>query len=555
MSNTDKTIRIGVDDKGVGQSNDRIRRSFEETQRRANEAAKNGKNLTKEEIEDLKKRLKLVEELSRKEDEIRRKRLDDKRIGINAAQVSLEEFRETRRKMELSVPGLKTDPNWRKEVDTETNERRAQILDQRKTYIEERKKYQDTKDDSKKQLSELRNIVSGLDKNADKTVRSNENIITSVFRGATGGMSGAVSGALGLLGATGAATVIINSLLSSAKSYQEGVSGYSRISGVPLTQAALKAYNLRDMNLGMGGIEIAGKMSSFLPYLSREMNDKELKGLIGAQLSRGFTDQQIQQLLSIQRYSGSTGIGTISTFENYVKETDRKSILKLPEILELYLRTANEILNRTGRVDALGVQQSIMSVGKSYNVSGVPLERTMGGLTQLSSMTENPVLLSIQQQAFRRLYPAGTPVDFLKKIQNPAEDPKFMEEVRSRLSKFGGGGTYTTLGVAGLLGGDIYTAERLMGGALKVSPKPTELDSNKVDAESKYYETSKEFVSGLQKIETILGKIPEFLSMALGNYFNMITDPAERKKHEQSIENAITNGLRKTYKERTRSNY
>jgi len=193
-----------------------------------------------------------------------------------------------------------------------------------------------------------------------------------------------------------------------------------------------------------------------------------------------------------------------------------------------------------------------MSVGKSYNVSGLQLDKTMGGLTQLSTLSDNPVLLSIQQQAFRKLYPNKDPWEMTKMLQNPAEHPELMREILGGVSKFGGGGMYTKMGMASL-GVDPYTVDRLMKGQLTIEPSGKELtNSTQKEVETKYYEASKDFVSGLSRIETFLGKMPEFLSMALGNYFNMISDPAERKKQEDSIENAITKGLRKTYIERSR---
>jgi len=369
-------------------------------------------------------------------------------------------------------------------------------------YLELKKVYKETQNLNKKQIKGLEEITGTLNKNTDKSIRSTEQTLTSVFRGATGGLGGAVTSGLGLLGVGGVATMVAGYVVSSAKAYQEGLRDYSVKAQIPISVAQAMAPSYRDKNLGMSGTEFLGKTATFDSMITRYLSDREHKGLAGVQISRGFSDQQLGQLLSIQRYSDRSSLGTIADLETYVKRTDRDSKLKLPELLETYLKISTEILNRTGRVDAMGVQQSITSVGKSYNVSGLQLDKTMTGLTQLSTLSSNPVLLSLQQQAYRKLYPEGDAWDMYKRLKNPAENADLMEAVRKQVTGFGGGGMYTKFGMASL-GVDPFTVDRLMEKGISVEKRGEQTDSSKEEAASKYYEDAKNYVGSMQKVETL----------------------------------------------------
>lgn len=551
---TDKTIRYTVDDKGVAQSNDRIRKSLQDTHKKVIDAANESRRLNKSEIDDLNKKIKLVEELTKKEDEARRKRLDDSRIGINAAQISFDLWKQQRKKLEDEIPELKNDPNWRKETESTGGAKRSSILDLRKDHLEKEKAYKDTRDSNKTQIGELRNIVSSLDKGTNKTIRSNEGTLTNLFRGlSSGSVGGAASSLLGVAGVGGIA-MIAGTLINSAKTYQDSLRQYSVSTQTPITAAQKMAFGARDVTLGMSGTEVLNKMAQYQPSMGRIAGYKESLGLIGLQTSRGFSDQQIQQLLSVSRYSGRSTLGTAADFERYTKERGDKSLVKLPELIETYLRSVNEILNRTGRVDAIGVQQSMMSVGKTYGVSGLQLDKTMSGLTQLSTLSDNPVLLSIQQQAFRKLYPNKDPFEMVKMLQNPAENPKLMKEILSGVSKFGGGGLYTKMGVTGLLGGDAYTAERLLSKDLNIEPRgKATTSSTEKELENKYYESSADFIGSLEKMSVALGFIKDALNVKMSdlsdNFLGIFTAGG---KQEQNLTRAVEIGTDKALKKNPR---
>ena len=57
MNNVDKTIRVGIDDKGV----DRIRKIIDDTHRQAVEASKDNKKMSQEEIDFIETRVKAME--------------------------------------------------------------------------------------------------------------------------------------------------------------------------------------------------------------------------------------------------------------------------------------------------------------------------------------------------------------------------------------------------------------------------------------------------------------------------------------------------------------
>lgn len=550
---TDKTIRYTVDDKGVTQGTNRIRQSYEDLNKNLTRMSEGQRKFGKDELADIQKKIALLKQQNDLYDAALRKRIQDKQLEIQLAEKDLALWKA--RQIELTK-GLKGGARGEaiNRIGLEETRRKTDLTEEKIDLLDRRRQYQESRDTNKKQISELENIKGSLDKGTTKTIRSNEGTLTNLFRGlSSGSVGGAASSLLGLAGVGGIA-MVAGTLISSAKSYQDGLRQFSVSTQTPISVAQRIAFGARDVILGMSGTEVLNKMAQYQPSIGRSIGVKENLGLIGLQNSRGFSDQQIQQLLSVSRYSGRSTLGTAADFERYTKERGDKSLIKLPELIEAYLRSANEILNRTGRVDALGVQQSLMSVGKTYGVSGLQLDKTMSGLTQLSTLSENPVLLSIQQQAFRKLYPNKDPFEMVKMLQSPAENPKLMKEILSGVSKFGGGGLYTKLGVTGLLGGDAYTAERLLSKDLNVEARGKSVTSStEKELENKYYESSANFIGSLEKMTVALGYIKDVLNVPMSQLSDdFLSVFAAGGKQEQNLTRAVEIGTDRALKKNPR---
>lgn len=540
---TDKTIRYTIDDKGVSQANSKIRQSYEDLNKDLTHMSASQRKLGKDEIKDIQDKIKLLKQKNDLEEAALRKRIQDKQLEIQLAEKDLALWK-ARRVDDASKVSTAGRGKFVAETTREENRRRSALTEERVSVLDDRAQYADIRDKNKKQISELQNISHTLNRNTDKTIRSTEGIFSNIFRGSA---SGSASGfASMLLGGAGAAALVAGTAIAVTKSYQDGLKKYSSIMASPLSNSMWAGLSARDIGLGVSGTEVLNKKAAFSVSAGRKLSDDETKAYMGVTMSRGISDQQISQLLNISRYSNRSPLGTKEDFESYINKTG-KSLVRLPEILETYLRVSNEILNRTGRVDARGVQQSIMSVGNSYGVSGLQLDRTMSGLTQLSTLSDNPVLLSIQQQAFRKLYPGKGPIDMLKALQNPTEDPKLMEEIRGRMSRFGGGGVYGTLGMTSLLGGDVYTAERLMKSGIKVEPKGEAVTRAKeVELEHKNYEIGKDFAGSIAQMETALGYIKDNTALIVSSMIDIFKEHGVvERANTRAIETGTSNALRK----------
>lgn len=545
---TDKTIRYTIDDKGVSQANSKIRQSYEDLNKDLTHMSASQRKLGKDEIKDIQDKIKLLKQKNDLEEAALRKRIQDKQLEIQLAEKDLALWKARRIDDASKLPSTSRG-KFVAETTREENRRRSAITEERVSVLDDRAQYADIRDKNKKQISELQNISHTLNRNTDKTIRSTENVFSNVFRGITSGSVGGAASMLGMMGAAGGvASLVVGTMTANYKKLEDEVTASAVKLQIPVLLAKALAIQSRDKTLGMSGAEILNKVSTFSGPAGRYMTVDETRPIIGSQVARGFTDQQINQLISINRYTGRSVLGTTSDLERYAMSRD-KSLAKLPELLDFYLKISSEILNRTGRVDAIGVQQSMTSVGKSYGVSGLQLERTMTGLTQLSTLSDNPVLLSIQQQAFRKLYPGKSPIEMLKALQNPAEDPKLMEEIRGRLSRFGGGGVYGTLGMTSLLGGDVYTAERLMKGGIGVEPRVKEpASSTQKDIENKIYTEAGDYVGSMQSLANKLGSILDFLNKG-PLVLESILNPDFHRSLERTMENATYKGSSRANKE------
>lgn len=549
MADNDKTIRYSIDDKGVSEGNDRIRKSFEDTQRRLVDAARENKRLNKDELEDINKKIKLLDDLYKREEQNSRRKIEDMRIGTVAYGVDTEMWKRRRSETESSLP-IKERRKFREETEREYNRRKGIEGDEKMVYLDEKRKYQETRDNNRNQIKELKGLSETVKITSDKGIRSNERGFNDLSRGLMPLMSGNLGGILGAVGGLAGGAMVGAMLVNMTKEYQDSMRNFAVTTQIPMKISNMLMPAFRESRLGMSGIEMADKSAAFSLALSSGviMND-QLRGLVGAQLSRGFTDEQIKQLLSIQRYTGASTLGTVNNFEEFVKRIDKGSLMKLPEIMDQYLRTANGILQRTGRLDPQALQQTMMSISGSYGVTGLNLERMTSGITGLSSYSNNGVMNSIKMETLRGLHPNMSVWDMYGIMEDPTRDPKYQQALIGRLKNFGGGGDWTKFFLKAQSDMSYKDINTLVEGDYKVAKKVTQ-DSDQKQLNDKYYTSAQDFVGSIDKLESAIGVLKDQTVQNITYLTNFISDLfMPGRPYENVVSNAVKQGTSQALKE------
>ncbi len=345
----------------------------------------------------------------------------------------------------------------------------------------------------------------------------------------SGGVGGVISGVGGVISGVGSMFSLPMALVAGlatvtkmTDSYQRELSKFSVSTQQPMWFANILATGLRDSSLGLSSSEAMDKISSFTPAAGRIVMGDELYGLIGAQLSRSISDQQISQLLSIQRYSGGSSINSIAGFEDYLRKNNQ-SIVKLPEILTSYLQVANQILQKTGRIDSTSLQQTMMSIGKSYGVEGINLDRLTNNLLNVSgSGVSNPVLRSIQMETLRSLYPNMSTWQMQGILENPTQDPNYMKAFIDRAKNMGGGGDWTKFFLMSSGFGSFSDIEKITKNNFNLTKRPVDSEEKEAQDRYYYYQQGSKYVGSLQKLGTDIGAIKDHLLQNSSLVFDLI---------------------------------
>jgi len=548
----DKTIRYNIDDKGVSQSNEKIRRSFEETQKKVLDAQKESKRLSRDEIADIEKKIKLQEQLNRQKEEQLKREIEDRNISVQRQKLELENWKRRRREQAEGMTGGEREAFVR-ETAVRSGVRQESISRQKSDILDRKKEYTETRDSGRKQITELRNITDTIKKESLTGRRDTGMLMNRIVGGASSSMSGGLAGTISGVGMmVGGPMAIIGGLAMLAnmtKGYQQNLRQFAVSTQLPASVANMMAPGFRNSALGMSSNEMMAKSGLFTSNAGKWIMGGELSGLMGAQISRGLSDQQMAQLLSIQRYSGTSALGTVSGFENYMK-AGNKSLIKLPELLSSYLSIANSILQKTGRVDAISLQQTMMSVGKSYGVQGIGLDRMMNNLTTVSGNSSNSILRAIQMETLRSMNPNMTTWQMQGILENPTKNPEYMKQFINRMSKFGGGGDWTKFALLNMGFGSTSEIEKIVGGNFELAGRPT--DSGGKATQDKYVNEAGKYVGSLEKVETMLGSIKDLLMQNLSKISDDITSAFTKDNVRHSLQSSVYHGTSQALKENRR---
>ena len=331
----------------------------------------------------------------------------------------------------------------------------------------------------------------------------------------TGNLTGILGAASRFLGPAAILGLMTSVGLAIYKDYENASQSYAVANQIPLRDAILQAANRTNPNLGLRGIEIVQREATLMRSYGGALNEST-EGLIGAGISRGISDQALSQLMGVTRFSGGSGISVISNLENFLEKAERP-LIRLPELLESYLKKSDEILRSTGVLNAEGLQQTIASISKSYNVESYNLDRMMGVITGAAGpQSKNPILESIKLQTLKELYPEQSMWDRYGIMTHAAENPEYLQALMGNLRKFGTnvGRTGQGFALANMLGGGFDDINRILEGEFRVEqlPKDTSGKTRKERDEEladSYEKAAKEMVGSIRQLETTLSDIKD----------------------------------------------
>lgn len=546
MSGADKTIRYSVESQGA----DKLNRQFEETNRKVQDIANSNRKASKEEIGDIEKKIKLLQQLQRQQEENYRKEINSRSLSSQQDANFMREYQLDREEQSRKLTGKK-----RKAFDQETwdtvGEYKRNDIRERQELINLRREAQDKKEAGKKQIDELKNVSETIRGEGTKTRRDSSEVISRISSGGSTLMSGNLGGILGGLlrfaGPVAAAGMLVSTVVNATKTHQESMRSMAVATQLPISVMNKIFGSYRHEGLGLSPDESMAKGSSFIPALTQFIKPEQMFGLVGAQRSRGFSDQQITQLLSIQRYTGVSTLGTISNLEEFSKARGDKQLYKLPELMDHYLRTANEILNKTGKVDPLNLIRTMTSISGSYGLSGVRSEQMMSGIVGAGTYSQGGgIMNAIRMQTLKKLYPGMSPLQMMRVMEDPTKDPKYLQALTQNLVSLGNGGEWT--GVNLMAQGFSWNQQDLLR-KHKFNLTGEYKSSGEKHMEDKYVSEGTEMMGSIVQLETLIGGLKDAIVSKSSEFFDLLSKwTVNGSEYERTIERAVEKGTAKANK-------
>jgi hypothetical protein len=351
---------------------------------------------------------------------------------------------------------------------------------------------------------------------------------------ASGNMGGLVSGLLMILGAGGVAAALGAITINATRQYENELQSYAVANQIPVNSISVSSLNRP--GLGLSGKDIAQKTGNLMRSYGGKLdegNDGSVEGLLGAGISRGISDQALNQLMSISRFSGTPAIGTIGNMEDYLNKMSRP-LIRLPEMLDIYLSKANELLQRGGVVHSSGLQQTMMSLSSSYGVEGMNLQRMMNSIGSAAGpQSSNPIMESLKLQTLQEMYPGMSQWEKFGQMEHALSNPDYIKALIEKVKEMsaGGGESYQKFALANLLNLGYEDVNRLMSGELTVeqittpSGKTNEERGNELS--SKYESEAKLFAGNITNLSTELVSFKEAMVDIMGGISRVMTGQAD----------------------------
>jgi hypothetical protein len=510
MSN-EKTIRIGADTSGAEQSIEKLRGGADK--------------VNKSNIDSIREQIRLLKELDATEESNLRRR--ERRIR---EEVTRQRQENNKRFNELSkdVGAGYDNPNdvygQRARVEREKYRNKGTLEGEISEKIGSvREKFEDERSDRKKQIRELQGLRDQTKEEGGKS----RDVMGRVFGGASSAVRGDVGGVLTALGVAGGVIGLGYAIYSSIANSESGIDKFSMMRKTSPLTSAREALRVNDELQTISTINMIGKAfleSKVFPYsiaAGRDLSNPNglmyTRNLVAIENSRNLSQSQIEQSEGLGRYDVSkrNTLGYTSAFEGYLKST-KDSIIQLPELFQSYLGVANGILNRIGEVNSNKIQNVLASIGGSYGVEGINIDRFAKGFEGAGSQSGDPFIFALQQQAIRKTHPKAGALERFRIMENPLEHMDYITSLIQMEGKLGGGGE------AGILAASIANKGKFSSKDIEKILNGTynEKDFTKNDFIKQQLEDSKTLISNSAELVNIVKEWKE----ELGNWFGTKLD-------------------------------
>jgi hypothetical protein len=258
-----------------------------------------------------------------------------------------------------------------------------------------------------------------------------------------GGM--AAAGSSGLLAALGVAGVLagigIAKEIRGAATMEPAVRDYAALMRSSMLGIKGAVAGTKEMDLGSVGMTPSQYFTNYAQLFRAgggRVNENML-GIMNAERALGLGRQTTSGLLGVERYGGGQITNIMSFFDRYLQKTSQ-SIAVLPEILQTFTQEANAMLRNSGKVDAAAIAAAVATVGKSYGLTGEPLQNVFNAMRQGLQQSSNPAIQAMQFSAMERAMPGASLWQMQMAMTNPLENPKYVRNMMDMLRQTSAGG-------------------------------------------------------------------------------------------------------------------
>jgi hypothetical protein len=257
-----------------------------------------------------------------------------------------------------------------------------------------------------------------------------------------GGVAASGTGMLGALGVVGVlAGITIAKEIRGAATMEPAVRDYAILTGRNMLSMNEPVTAASKMGLGAIGM-LPSQYFINSAQLLRAGGGNVREGTLGimeAEKATGLSRATTAGLLGAERYGSGTVTNVISVFERYLRET-KQNIAVLPEILQMFAGEATRMIGVAGRVDSSSVAAAIATIGKSFGLTGAPLQTVFGAMTQGLQQSTNPTIQAMQFAAMGNAMPGASLWQMQMAMENPMENPAYVRNMMDLAKKTSPGG-------------------------------------------------------------------------------------------------------------------
>lgn len=171
----------------------------------------------------------------------------------------------------------------------------------------------------------------------------------------------------------------------------------------------------------------------------------DVNQLLMAGKIRGLSEDDAASVLATTRFdrSGRTGANVVQAFDTNLQglgKSDQYIASTLGGHLQSFNRMAENVLNRTGRINTAGIVRSMTSIQNATGMEGRQLERVQNSLMG-NNISQDDVSQALLLRAAREVARPGAQLsDLQAMIEQMPEKPELQQQFFERIQKMTGGG-------------------------------------------------------------------------------------------------------------------